>query len=49
MTKKELEKKLKHLKKEILYFQKVFPNSEKVGVLKSAYRHFNKMSKKINL
>lgn len=43
MTKKELEKKIKHLKKEILYFQKVFPNSEKVLVLKSAYRHYKKI------
>ena len=44
MTKKELEKKIKHLKKEILYFQKVFPKSEKLLMLKSAYRHYKKIS-----
>ena len=42
MTKKELDKKVKHLKKEILYFQRVFPKSEKITVLKSAYRYYKK-------
>lgn len=44
MTKRELDKKIKHLKKEILYFQKVFPKSEKVAILKSAFRHYKKMA-----
>lgn len=45
MTKSQLEKKINHLKKEIQYFTRVFPNSEKVAVLKSAYRYYKKCLK----
>lgn len=36
MTKRELDKKVKHLKKEILYFQRVFPSetNEKYAVMR---------------
>lgn len=44
MTKNQLEKKIKHLKKEILYFQRVFPKSERLVILKSEYRHYKKIS-----
>lgn len=43
MTKRELDKKVNHLRKEILYFQKVFPKSKKVAILKSAFRHYKKI------
>ena len=43
MTKRELEKKVKHLKKEIDYYKKVFPKSEKLAVLKSSYRHYKRL------
>lgn len=45
MTRSQLEKKVKHLRKEIEYFSRVFPKSEKIKVLKSSYRHYSKLTK----
>ena len=46
MTKSQLERKLRNLKKELIYYAKVYPNSEKRTILKSIYRHYRKINQK---
>lgn len=43
MTKSQIEKKVIHLRKEIKYYCKVYPNSSKISFYKSMYRHYKKM------
>ncbi len=47
MTKRQLEKKLKHLKKEINYYKKVYPTNYKIAKLKSEYRYYKRIFRKI--
>lgn len=44
MTKSQIERKIKHLRQEIIYLSRVFPKSDKIKVLKSKYRYYIKMS-----
>lgn len=43
MTKNQVERKIKHLRQEILYLSRVFPKSEKIKILKSIYKHYIKL------
>lgn len=45
MTKSQKERKVKNLKKEILYYEKVYPKSEKIIIFKSMYKHYKKALK----
>lgn len=46
MTGNQIEKKINHLRKEIMYVSRVFPNSERLCYLKSEYRYYKNISKK---
>lgn len=43
MTRSQLERKVKHLEKQIKYYCRVYPKSEKIQLYKSMYRHYKKM------
>jgi len=45
MTKSQLEKKINHLKKEIMYVSRVFPKSDKISLLKIEYKYYKKIAK----
>lgn len=39
----KLERKLKHLEREIKYYSRVYPKSDKIPTYKSMYRHYKKI------
>ena len=40
MLKNSVERKVRHLEKEIKYYVRVYPKSEKIQILKCMYRHY---------